>query len=94
MGMYRFQEWVMGKALKAWMDRLFPEWGAERAARAAERAARQERDAMLSALIANSYEKIQVVGRGTIQIDAAEVASTEQFKRAREQARQIVVASH
>lgn len=49
-----------------------------------------ERDKEMKQLVENSYKSIRVVGRGTIKIDPKEVASTEEFKHAQEQAKLIV----
>ena len=55
--------------------------------------ARSDRDQKLKDLVANSYDSVRVVGRGTIRIDPREVSGSKEFSRAREQARAIVQAS-
>jgi len=47
-------------------------------------------DEKLKELVSRSYQSVRVVGRGTIKIDPQEVRKTEQFIRAREQAKAIV----
>lgn len=49
-----------------------------------------ESDKELVRLVKDSYSNIQVVGRGTIKIDANEVINSEEFKKARVKARKIV----
>lgn len=49
-----------------------------------------ENDRKLIELVKNSYKSLQVVGRGTIKIDPKEVRNTEEFKRARKAAKDIV----
>ncbi|MFA6220577.1 MAG: hypothetical protein WC692_12495 [Erythrobacter sp.] len=49
-----------------------------------------ERDRRMKELVAHSYQKIEVVGRGTIKIDPEEVRSSKEFRDAREKARLIV----
>jgi len=51
-----------------------------------------EDDRKLKELVNNSYSSIKVVGRGTIRIDPKEVSQSEEFKRARAQAKAIVNA--
>ena len=47
-------------------------------------------DEKLKELIANTYSSVRIVGRGTVKIDPEEVSKSEEFRRAREQAREIV----
>lgn len=49
-------------------------------------------DERLKELVSKSYRSVRVVGRGTIRIDPKEVGQSEEFKRARQQARAIVEA--
>lgn len=47
-------------------------------------------DKKLKQLVQNSYESVQVVGRGTVKIDPQEVRNSVEFRRARAQAKIIV----
>jgi hypothetical protein len=47
-------------------------------------------DLALKDLISKSYNSIEVVGRGTINLDPVEVTSTDEWKLARQQAKEIV----
>ncbi|MES2822489.1 MAG: hypothetical protein V4732_02730 [Pseudomonadota bacterium] len=47
-------------------------------------------DYKLRELVKNSYDSVQVVGRGTVKIDPNEVSSSEQFKKASVLAKAIV----
>lgn len=47
-------------------------------------------DLKLKNLVENSYSSVQVVGRGTVQIDPNEVRHSEEFQRALRQAKAIV----
>jgi len=49
-------------------------------------------DKRLKELVNKSYKSVKVVGRGTIRIDPKEVRETEEFKKARKQAKAIVGA--
>jgi hypothetical protein len=49
-------------------------------------------DERLKELVNKSYKSVKVVGRGTIRIDPKEVRETEEFKKARKQAKAIVGA--
>ncbi|ADE16117.1 conserved hypothetical protein [Nitrosococcus halophilus Nc 4] len=51
-----------------------------------------EDDKRLKELVNKSYKSVKVVGRGTIRIDPKEVRETEEFKKARKQAKAIVGA--
>lgn len=53
---------------------------------------RKQKDELLKQLINNSYESVQVVGRGTINIDPKEVRNSENFKQALSLAKSIVGA--
>lgn len=48
-------------------------------------------DRELIELVGNSYKDVQVVGRGTVKINPAEVSSSKEFKAARARAKQIVI---
>ena len=49
-----------------------------------------EQDKKLKKLVNESYDSLRVVGRGTVKIDPREVSQTPEFKRAKQQAKQIV----
>lgn len=51
-----------------------------------------EEDKKLKQLVENSYTSVRVVGRGTVKIDPKEVRTTQEFKKAREDAKAIVGA--
>ncbi|MGX9937553.1 hypothetical protein ACVFVO_19380 [Advenella kashmirensis] len=53
---------------------------------------RKQKDELLKQLINNTYESVQVVGRGTINIDPKEVRNSENFKQALSLAKSIVGA--
>lgn len=50
-----------------------------------------QHDKKLKELVAQSYDSVRVVGRGTVKIDPQEVSRSDEFKKARAQARAIVV---
>jgi hypothetical protein len=49
-----------------------------------------ERDERIKDLISGSYASVEVVGRGTVQIDPREVRDSDEFQQARRQAKAIV----
>lgn len=49
-------------------------------------------DEKLKDLVTKSYSSVRVVGRGTVKIDPKEVRESQEFKKAREQAKTIVDA--
>jgi hypothetical protein len=49
-----------------------------------------ESDKKLKALVGNTYTNVNVVGRGTINIDPVEVRNSSEFKEAQKQAKAIV----
>lgn len=51
-----------------------------------------ERDKELRSLVEQSYDSVQVVGRGTIKIDPEEVHRSKEFQNARALAKKIVEA--
>ncbi|MDO4904573.1 MAG: hypothetical protein Q4A16_03335 [Lautropia sp.] len=51
-----------------------------------------QRQQELMQMVNNSYESLRVVGRGTVRIDPHEVACSEEFRNAKELAKQIVNA--
>jgi hypothetical protein len=50
-------------------------------------------DERLKELVNKSYSSVRVVGRGTIKIDPKEVRQSCEFKKAQQQAKEIVKAS-
>lgn len=49
-----------------------------------------ERDKRLRRLLSRSYSSANVVGRGTVKIDAGEVQASPEFREARQKAKAIV----
>lgn len=49
-----------------------------------------EQDKKLKKLVDNSYKSVRIVGRGTVKIDPKEVRDTEEFRKARREAMEIV----
>jgi hypothetical protein len=52
-----------------------------------------ENDKELAKLINNSYDSVQVVGRGTIKIDPGEVYRSPEFKVMQAKAKKIIYGS-
>ena len=52
---------------------------------------RSKEDLKLRALVANSYSSSRVVGRGTVVVSASEVRSSDEFKKALERAKSVVI---
>jgi hypothetical protein len=52
-----------------------------------------ESDKELTKLVNNSYDSVQVVGRGTIKIDADEVYRSPEFQIMRAKAKKILYGS-
>jgi hypothetical protein len=49
-----------------------------------------ESDKKLKALVSNTYTNVNVVGRGTVNIDPVEVRNSREFKEAQQHAKAIV----